>query len=380
MKSTREILFCALETYALVGGLQQFNRRVIRHLDALASAGGLAPSHVVLLRDDEGLFPAFDHVSFATAGGGRFDFIRNIVRHLSSAELLLLGHVNLLPIAVIARVLRPSLPILLFVHGDEVWNQAEHRRMRFYEPWMLRAVTRIAAVSEYTARRMASAFGAPASKFMLFPNAVDTIAINSRKTEGPRKLLTVSRLGPRDKEKNVDKVLHAFSQLKAEFPDLVYEIIGDGVWRSELESLARHLGVEDRVQFRGKVDDDQLHNAYNCADIFVLPSSKEGFGIVYLEAWQRELPVICSREGASSEIIADGVDGFAVDPNDIDTLAERLRVLLLDRDAARAFGQRGRRKVEERYLDSAFNSRMRSLMTEFGLAVPEPKSGTRSEV
>lgn len=116
------------------------------------------------------------------------------------------------------------------------------------------------------------------------------------------------------------------------------------------------------VRFHGRLSDTDLARAYDRASLFVLPSSKEGFGIVYLEAWQRDLPVICSIYGASSEVVTDGVDGFAVDPDDTPALTERMHSLLVDPERARAFGTAGHAKVEAQYLNPAFQKRLGTLL------------------
>jgi hypothetical protein len=93
---------------------------------------------------------------------------------VTKANLFVLGHVNLLPLAVVIRCLRPKLPILLFVHGDEVWNDPRiSREKRWFEPWFLRTVTKIASVSSFTAATMAREYHVPLAKFSLLPNAVD---------------------------------------------------------------------------------------------------------------------------------------------------------------------------------------------------------------
>ncbi|WP_159726779.1 glycosyltransferase family 4 protein [Methylosinus sp. Ce-a6] len=211
---------------------------------------------------------------------------------------------------------------------------------------------------------MATEFRVPRSKFRLFPCAVDPVCADEAKAPGPPTVLTVTRIGPGDREKNVDKALRAFALLSSQMPQAIYEIVGDGVLRGELEALARELGIAERVRFLGRVDDAGLRDAYRRASVFILPSSKEGFGIVYLEAWQWALPVICSTEGASCEIVSDGVDGFVVDPDNIDSLAEHMHFLLANPEVARTFGERGRRKVEENYLDGVFGERLKSLLNE----------------
>jgi hypothetical protein len=199
----------------------------------------------------------------------------------------------------------------LFVHGDEVWNDPRHRNKHWYETWFLRALTKIVSVSAFTAGTMAREFNVPLAKFGLLPNAVDPLkTLPSPSMRQPATILTVTRLGSSDREKNVGQMIRAVVKLKQILPGLTYEIAGDGPLRPELEALASDLGVGDVVKFLGFVTDAELDAAYARATVFALPSSKEGIGIVYLEAWQRGLPVICSSEGASKEIVTDAVDGF----------------------------------------------------------------------
>ncbi len=356
------IIFCALETFSLIGGLQNFNRRVIRHLGRLSVARSASAAEVFLLRETNEGVPDMAGVNFNAPGQSRTRFVWLVLRNVIRCECLLLGHVNLLPLAFLAKFLRPSLLIVLFVHGDEVWNDPTHRAMRFYEPWLLKCVTRIASVSNYTAQRMADAFSVPKEKFCQFPNAVDVInCALPNFLDGPS-VLSVTRMGHGDREKNIDKVLQAVSLILPDIPNLRYNIVGDGEMRPELEMHAKELGIADSVHFYGRVNDDALQQAYENATLFVLPSSKEGFGIVYLEAWQHGLPVICSVKGASSEIVSDGFDGFAVDPDNVSALAERMKLLLGDRSLAQLFGSRGREKVFARYLDTAFADRLEIIL------------------
>jgi phosphatidylinositol alpha-1,6-mannosyltransferase len=276
-----------------------------------------------------------------------------------------LCHVNLLPLGALARLIRPRLPILLFVHGIEVWVRPVTRPKRWYEAWSLRALTRIVAVSAYTADRMARDFGVPPKLFRLLPNAVDPIADAADATDRePLTILTVNRMAALDREKNVDQMIRAVARLAPSLPGIKYLIVGDGVLRPEFEALAAQLGVSDIVEFCGWVGEAELRAAYARASVFAMPSSKEGFGIVYLEAWQRGLPVICSKDGAAREIVADGSDGFVVDPADTAMLADRLRRLLTQPELAKAMGENGRRKVETKYLDSMFQSTLYDILDE----------------
>jgi glycosyltransferase involved in cell wall biosynthesis len=358
------IVICALETYSQIGGLQNFNRRVVARLAERAVERGESPPVVVLRGDSRGTLPELPTVAFHPHAR-TVDFVRgSITAGVGRADIFVVAHIRLLPIAAVVRCLRPKLKILLFVHGREVWNHAVYP-VRWYHPLLVRAVTRVASVSSYTAEIMAREYKIPPSRFRLLPNAVDPIAAATEaRPRDKATLLTVTRLGPAEGEKNVDKVIRAVALLRERRPEIRYEIVGEGALRPELEKLAKQIGVDDIVTFLGRVDDASLHAAYARASVFVLPSSQEGFGIVYLEAWQRGLPVVCGSRGASTEIVADQSDGLVVDPDNIELIADRLHVLLSQPDLARAMGERGRRKVEENYLDPAFRKNLDRILDE----------------
>lgn len=354
------IVVCALETYSKIGGLQNFNRRIIANLAQRTLDRKERPPRVFLLRDQNAI-PEIAGIEIAGMGH-RLRFMFQALRAcVTQANLFVIGHRNLLPLAALVRCLRPNLPILLFVHGEDVWNdpRQEAGRRRWYEPWLLRAVSQIASVSAFTAETMAREFNVPLSKFTLLPNAVDPLksSLELAKRE-PATILTVTRLSLNDREKHVDKVIRAVAKLKHSLPHIKCEIVGDGALRPELEALASELGAADSVKFLGRISDAELDAAYARATVFAMPSSKEGFGIVYLEAWLRGLPVICSKHGASKEIVSDGVDGFVVEPSDISMLADRLHLWLSQPEIARDMGERGRRKVEANFLGPAFRANL----------------------
>lgn len=369
MTSFPRTVFAALESYSRVGGLQQFNRRVVTALaDLSGQAGGPAP--IVVLRGDraEDVAGRSEHAVFCPCGPVRGLFLHQVLAAAWRADILFLGHVNLLPVAAMAKAINPRLKIALFVHGDDVWNDPVYRKMRPWEPFLTRFVTLIGAVSAFTAERMARAYRVPQEKFTLFLNAVDPLPQPPAPAAAIRAplLLTVARLSDHDRGKHHDSVLRALPTVLAAIPETRYRVIGDGVLRPQLETLAQELGVAAAVEFTGSVSDDDLARAYEEAAIFVMPSEKEGFGIVFLEAWQRGLPVICGTEDASHEVVSDGIDGYAIHHNDIAGLAARIIGLLTDPERAAAMGEAGRQKVERQYLMANFTTNLEHLLKELG--------------
>lgn len=362
IQSHPRIVFAALETYSLVGGLQNFNRRVIANLVARTIDRGSPDPRVVLLRDGDSIPQEVSNI--AASYSNRVTYFARSLSAAWDADLFVIGHVNLLPLAALVRLLRWKLPILLFVHGDEVWNDPGQRRKRWYEPYLISALTKIASVSNFTANIMSREFNVAPAKFSLLPNAVDPIDFFPKRNFGSPIILTVTRLNPRDREKNVGPMIEAVADLKSRIPDVRYEIIGSGTLVAELKKKAAKHGVADIVEFRGRVSEDELSEAYGRATLFALPSSKEGFGIVYLEAWLRGLPVICSCFGASQEIVSNGEDGFVVDHRDPIAVAERLFQLLSNPGLAQQLGQNGRKKVEQKYLNRSFRENLDRLLDE----------------
>jgi phosphatidylinositol alpha-1,6-mannosyltransferase len=134
-------------------------------------------------------------------------------------------------------------------------------------------------------------------------------------------LLTVGRLASTERSKGHEPIFAILPALRARFPDLVYVIAGDGDDRERLEARARELGLgQEAVRFLGYVPDDELPDLYRLADLFVMPSATEGFGIVYLEAAACGLRVLGGAGDGSNDAIQDARVGATVDPDDLDAL------------------------------------------------------------
>jgi len=229
---------------------------------------------------------------------------------------------------------------------------------------LLRLVSRIAAVSAFTAARMSSEFRVRREKFTVFPNAVDPLSTHSERPSAEPRLLTVARLSAHDYGKHHDSVLRALPEILVRIPRTRYKIVGDGALRPKLQALAAQLGVAESVDFAGRLSGADLAQAYAESTLFVMPSEKEGFGIVFLEAWLRGIPVICGTEDASHEVVTHGVDGYAVHHSDIAGLAEKITLLLRDPDRAAAMGRAGREKVASTYTMAHFTANLNALLAE----------------
>jgi rhamnosyl/mannosyltransferase len=144
---------------------------------------------------------------------------------------------------------------------------------------------------------------------------------------------------------------HAIRAL-AQVPDAELVIIGDGPLKGELESLARSLGVAERVHLLGDVHNQVIAPHFLAADLYLLPSIavSEAFGIVQIEAMASGIPVINTRLASGVPFVSrDGETGFTVEPADAGALASAVRRLLEDTALRTRFGEAGRLRAEREF-------------------------------
>lgn len=360
-----KVLFLALETYSFIGGIQQFNRRIINALSQLTSDQKITSGKVILKGDNEKDFlDTPSNIKIIGCGSSKLDFFLKGLHAFRCSDVVLLGHVNLLPFALLAKTINPKIRVQLFVHGIDVWGE-NSRPLKKTDPFLIKFVDKIASVSVFTAKKMSQSFNVNFDKFKVFPNAVDPLNtdINTHNIEKKPLLLTVARLSESEKGKHHDSIIKALPKILKELPQVKYRIIGDGPLKKDLEKLASSLSVLDAIEFMGRVSDEVLAVSYEEASVFVMPSEKEGFGIVFLEAWLRKVPVICGTEDASHEVVSDSIDGFAIHHNDIDLISEKIIFLLSNPIIAAEIGAKGNQKVMKNYLMSNFVSNLEKILT-----------------
>ncbi|HMN45746.1 MAG TPA: glycosyltransferase family 4 protein [Povalibacter sp.] len=377
MTTRRRILHVIHERIGAVGGIQRFDLRVLRTLSGIAQELGYEFEVLALNGVATGIALP-EAIRLVTADGSRARLLWLLLQRHRRAQLdlVFVAHLRLQKALWPARLLFPGSRYLLFVHGIEAWSAGRTRRNRLAARAIVRfCVDDVVSVSRFTARRFRDAFAATRHRLHLLPNALDLSPEDAQVRE-PRPVmhqpvvLTVARMDPHDLPKGISAALRAIALLVPQFPQLRYRIVGDGALRSGYEALAAELGLQTRVEFLGRVAEQALRSIYDEADVFLLPSSKEGFGIVFLEAWRQALPVVCGNVDASTEVVEDGVDGFTVDPHDPEAIARALRRLLDDAVLRQTFGQRGREKVARDYSGAVFAERLQRIVTSELAALP----------
>jgi N-acetyl-alpha-D-glucosaminyl L-malate synthase BshA len=146
--------------------------------------------------------------------------------------------------------------------------------------------------------------------------------------------------------KNTTRVIEVFDALTRELPVRLL-MIGEGPERPRCEQLAQDLGVAGRVTFAGS--QQYIESLLPLADLVLVPSAHESFGLTALEAMSCGVPVVTTEEGGSREVVDDGVSGYLVDVEDLAALVDRARTLLVDGALRDAMGEAGRRVAMARF-------------------------------
>lgn len=215
---------------------------------------------------------------------------------------------------------------------------------------------RVIAVSQHTADHMVEAEKAPREKLRVILNGIDFDRVRLSRSDardlirrefdaGDRfVILCVARLHP---EKGYEFLFQAVAQLRKRFDRLLLLIAGEGTFRDDYVRLVRDLGCADIVRFVGFRSD--VPDLMAAADLVVLPSVAEAFGLVLTEALYLGTPIVATRAGGIPEIVDDGVDGILVPPADSGALADAIEKLIRDPGRRQALVGKGRQKVRDRF-------------------------------
>ena len=216
---------------------------------------------------------------------------------------------------------------------------------RYLLPTALRA-DRFVALNRLIVRELVEA-GVPAAQIEEIPNGVPTAGVAPKASYSlhhPARLLFVGRLHP---QKGLDVLLKALRRLQDEGTEVGLTLVGDGPQKTQLENLARALGIRTQVKFAG--ESSHVPDYLREADVFVLPSRAEGVSNSLLEAMAQGLPVVVSDIPGNAEVVDDEKTGIVFRPDDVSSLAAGLQLLLKDQTLRQEIGDAARREIDGRY-------------------------------
>jgi phosphatidyl-myo-inositol dimannoside synthase len=273
-----------------------------------------------------------------------------------------------------------AVPYGVVLHGSEVTVPGRLPGSQQALARVLRGAGLVICAGDYPRREAEHAAGGPLPSVVI-PPGVDPHRFRPLSTDerSARRralgwadedvvVLGLSRLVPR---KGFDTVIDAVARLQPTHPNLRLAIGGSGRDRPRLERRAVDRGA--RIQFLGRVSEDDLPATYAAADVFAMCCrsrwaglEQEGFGIVFVEAAAAGLPQIAGRSGGSHEAVVDGVTGWVIDPPDhVGRVASALERMLINPDERRAMGHAARLRAMAEFDYDQLASRLDTSLTEF---------------
>jgi len=231
-----------------------------------------------------------------------------------------------------------GVPFIITVHGYTINELYKKRTFHRSKKAILKADA-VIGISEKVVKRINELTGRSKHLFKIFNgcNKSDSITHLEVKNNAIRILFG----GNMVESKGCEYLLRAFLILKDKFDNIVLDIAGGGVLLPKMKELAAQLNILEKVSFYGAVTNDRMLELMNHCNIFALPSFNEGFGIVYLEAMSLKKPVIGTQGEGISEIIKDGFNGFLVKPKDVNSLVEKLELLIKSQSLRNKIGLNG---------------------------------------
>ncbi len=317
------MLALVTDAFGGFGGISQYNR------DFLTACAEADSNHYILVLPraaKENVTSLLPNLVQVKPRGNKILYALaalSILKKNGPFDVIFCGHIFMVPLAALLSKWSGS-RLWLQLHGVEAWCMPSS-----LQRWATEQADLVTAVSRYTRHKFLSWANLDTERVRVLPNTVQTRFQPLPKQVGLLQhyglenkiiLLTVGRLSSTERYKGHDRVIKVLPELLTQYSNLVYVIAGDGDDRQRLEHLTKHYCVSNNVQFIGKVPNEELPALYRMADVFVMPSTGEGFGIVFLEAAASGMQVIGGNRDGSLDALADGKIGFAIDPDNTQEL------------------------------------------------------------
>jgi phosphatidyl-myo-inositol dimannoside synthase len=326
LSTSNQILLLTLKVFSATGGIEKVCRIKGKALYEHGLENSL-PIKIMSMHDpaeaalNNIYFPA---EIFKGYNAAKFSFIKDAVKEGVKSETVILSHINLLLAAWLIKKISPHTKIILLAHGIEVWQPLNARKKM-----MLASCDKIVSVSSFTKDKIIGLHSIESTKCKVLNNCIDPYLIKPLQknknihllkrygfTSNDIILLTLTRLSPKDRYKGYAFILAALETLVIKNTKLKYLLAG-GCTADEkqfIDGLIKTYKLEKHVVLTGFIKEEELADHFSLADIYVMPSVKEGFGIVFVEAMYYGVPVIASNADGSTDALLQGKLGLLIEP------------------------------------------------------------------
>lgn len=344
MKCSKALLI-TLEYPPQVGGVANYYYQLVNNLSKI---------NVEVITNENkqliGSWPVFPWLkSFFT--------IKNYLKK-NSIDYIFVGQI--LPLGTVAWLIKKiyKKPYVVFTHAMDVTFPQKYKRKKYLLKIILAAADKVITVSKFTKYELCKLIKEVSqNKIEIIspaPNIVENDFLNldivdlKNKYHDKKIILSVGRIIER---KGYDRVIQSLPSIISTIPNILYIIVGEGIYQNTLQKLVDQLKLSDYVMFAGKLTNIQVAQYYKLCDCFIMTSRElenhdvEGFGLVYLEANSFGKPVIAGKSGGIEDAVIDGKSGYLVDPNDVAMIKNAIIKVLTNQEITMKMGQFGKDRV-----------------------------------
>jgi len=324
----------------------------------VSTANELVKNHeitVCYLKDEARVSDQFDpriKIIKAPYGIKTISFLRKLYKnirpdivHTHCPHADILGHVSALGL---------KLKMFTTIHNVWIkWNAVDYAVFFIYRVLFAFCKTRVVAISDVVRDHAICRLGVKSKMVSRIYNAVPEVQLEYSKKELRTRLgisqtfFCVLFIGRLEQQKSVDTLIRATAIAKAKIQNLHIIIIGKGSLKEKLVNLSKSLSLNETISFVDPLQKPEDY--YATADVFVLPSVYEGFGIVIVEAFRASLPVISTNIEGPKELICNESNGLLIEPQDHNALSESIIRLARDADLRKKIGTCGRKTYEGKF-------------------------------
>lgn len=361
-------LFLTLNIFSATGGIEKVCRIAGK---ALYENSVKNNSRLMIwsMHDKEGAVNGnryFPTELYMCYGAKKAWFVQEAVVQGAKSKTVILSHINLLMVGWMIKKISPKTRVILMAHGIEIWGKISKAKSM-----MLGAVNQFWAVSNYTRSKIIESHGIPAEKIAVLNNCLDPFLPLSKNIEvpaelyqrysiakGERIIFTLTRLSGKEKYKGYDDVILALSRLRDPFVKYVLAGKADATELTAVKERIRSEGLEQQVVLAGFLPEEELAAHFKMSDCYVMPSSKEGFGIVFIEAMYYGIPVIGGNSDGTLDALLNGELGIPVEPGNVNAIKDAISKVLEQKQNY----QPDHAKLQKHFSYESYKERMENLL------------------
>ncbi|RYG21717.1 MAG: glycosyltransferase family 1 protein [Chitinophagaceae bacterium] len=343
MPKKTKILFLTLNTFSLTGGIEKVCCSLAKVLEDLSAQIKGFYFNLYAMHDPQSALDTRyinpQHFKGFKNQKARFG-LSSIFTGINS-DIVILSHINLLILAYLIKNISPKTRIILLAHGIEIWRALPTWKRKF-----LQEKTEIWAVSKYTATKLTVMHQINAEHIKVVHNCLDPYFDIPSNFEKPDALLsrykllreqpilfTLTRLSSQETYKGYDRVFSALPSLIKKFPNLHYLLAGkaDQDELNRVRNIINELNLTKYITLVGFINDDELTSYFKLGSVFIMPSTMEGFGIVFIEAAACGTQIIAGNADGSADALLDGALGTLINPLNVEEIESAIEKNLTEK-------------------------------------------------